>query len=201
MRLFTANSSWRSRLGPSRAIILVWAWGGPRQVSATGQEGECRQPTSITYCCTLLYTAVHLSSIDRCFTKTSEAGRNSQHIGYWILETGAHLTRNMNMKQCTRSFTEKLQDRPNPQHTEVVYLYVRRCVSHLPLPLLHARYTWYISTAAGIVSVPKRSTLETSRPEFSEHVSFGIDTLFACRAIELGKPPQGDVTSTAVVYG
>ena len=35
-----------------------------------------------------------------------------------------------------------------------------------------------ISTVVGIVSVPKRSTLDTSRRKLSEEVSFGVGTLF-----------------------
>ena len=42
-----------------------------------------------------------------------------------------------------------------------------------------------------IVPVPKRSAFETSLRELSEDLSFGIGTLFGCRAIGLGKPPQG----------
>ena len=53
-----------------------------------------------------------------------------------------------------------------------------------------------ISTAVGIVSVPKRWALEASRRELSVDVSFGMGTLLVVGAIELGQPPQGDVMYT-----
>ena len=37
------------------------------------------------------------------------------------------------------------------------------------------------------------TALESSRRELSEDVSFGIGSLLGCRAIDLGKPPQGGV--------
>ena len=52
----------------------------------------------------------------------------------------------------------------------------------------------------GTVAVPKRSALKTSRRELSEDASFGIWHPLGCRAIELGKTPQGGVTHT-VVHG
>ena len=51
-----------------------------------------------------------------------------------------------------------------------------------------------ISTRVGIVPVPERSAVETSRRELSEDVSFGIGILFGCRAINrAGKPTRGGV--------
>ena len=47
-----------------------------------------------------------------------------------------------------------------------------------------------ISTV-GIVSVPKRSALETSRREFSENVSFGIGTLLVVEQPNLENRPRG----------
>ena len=73
-----------------------------------------------------------------------------------------------------------------------------------PTPHLHHTYTTPgptsradISTVEIVVSVPKRSALKTSRPAHSEDESFGIGTLFGCRAIELEKPPQEGVIDTA----
>ena len=43
----------------------------------------------------------------------------------------------------------------------------------------------------GIVSVLKRSALETSIGELSEDVSFGIGTLLVLEQSSLEKPPQG----------
>ena len=56
-----------------------------------------------------------------------------------------------------------------------------------------------ISTV-GIVSVPKRSALETSCRELSEDVSFGIGTgtLLVVEQSRLEKPPKGRVTYTVV---
>ena len=52
----------------------------------------------------------------------------------------------------------------------------------------------HVSTVGGIVSVPERSDLETSRRELSEDVPFGNGTLLAAeQSIELGKPLQGGV--------
>ena len=56
-----------------------------------------------------------------------------------------------------------------------------------------------ISTV-GIVSVPKRSTLGTSRRELSGDVPFGVGALLGWRTIELRKPPQRGVMY-AVEYG
>ena len=47
-------------------------------------------------------------------------------------------------------------------------------VYHTPL----GRFSTLDISAVGIVSVPQRSTLETSRRKLSEHVSFGIGTLW-----------------------
>ena len=47
-----------------------------------------------------------------------------------------------------------------------------------------------ISTV-GIVSVPKKSALETSRRELSEDVSFGIGTLLGVEQSSLKNRPRG----------
>ena len=43
----------------------------------------------------------------------------------------------------------------------------------------------------GIMSVPKRSLLETSRRELSENVPFGIDTLLVVEQLSLESHPRG----------
>ena len=48
-----------------------------------------------------------------------------------------------------------------------------------------------ISTMVGLVSVPKRSALETSRRELSEDVSFGIGTLLGVEQSSLKNRPRG----------
>ena len=66
-----------------------------------------------------------------------------------------------------------------------------------PRPIFQARYlhSWN-STCSGA----RKVGAGTSRRELSEDVSFGIDTLFRCRAVELGKSPKGGVIYT-VIYG
>ena len=47
-----------------------------------------------------------------------------------------------------------------------------------------------ICTAVGVISVPKRSTLETPRRELSEDVSFGNATLLIVEQSSLEKRPR-----------
>ena len=54
-----------------------------------------------------------------------------------------------------------------------------------------------ISTV-GIVSMPKRSAIETPRRELSEDVPFGIGTLLVVEQSSLENPPQGCVIYTVV---
>ena len=86
--------------------------------------------------------------------------------------------------------TVELCASPNPMKTAAVPYRVRRCLSHQP-PL--GRFSVLDISIVGRLAAPKRSPLETSLRELSEDVSFGIGTLLVGRAIELGKPPQGDV--------
>ena len=64
-----------------------------------------------------------------------------------------------------------------------------------PRPIFQARYlhSWN-STCSGA----RKVGAGTSRRELSEDVSFGIDTLFRCRAVELGKSPKGGVIYTVI---
>ena len=50
---------------------------------------------------------------------------------------------------------------------------IRRCMSHTRL----GRFSMLDVSTVGIVSVPNRSVLETSRRELLEDVSFGVGTL------------------------
>ena len=49
----------------------------------------------------------------------------------------------------------------------------------------------HVSTVGGIVSVPERSDLETSRRELSEDVPFGIGALLVVEQSTLEKRPRG----------
>ena len=75
-------------------------------------------------------------------------------------------------------------------------------VYHPPL----GRFSMVDISTVGIVSVPKRSALKSSRRELSEYVSFGIGSVLVrywhplgCRAVEFGKPPQRCVMYTVVL--
>ena len=57
-----------------------------------------------------------------------------------------------------------------------------------------------ISTAVGIMPVPKWSALETSRRERSEDVPFGLGTLLVVERSTLENRPRGAVIYT-VLYG
>ena len=71
-------------------------------------------------------------------------------------------------------------------------------MSLTPGSIFHARYIPTVDT----VSVPKNSTLQTSRRELSENLYRSvIGTLFLdCRAIELGKPPQREGEGDIAVH-
>ena len=73
---------------------------------------------------------------------------------------------------------------------------IRRCMSHTRL----GRFSMLDVSTVGIVSVPNRSVLETSRRELLEDVSFGVGTLLVVEQSSLDQPPQGGVICT-VVYG
>ena len=65
---------------------------------------------------------------------------------------------------------------------------------HTPL----GRFSRLGISAVGIVSVPERSALETSRRELSQDVSFGSGTPLAVEQSSLEKTPQGCVRYTVV---
>ena len=63
------------------------------------------------------------------------------------------------------------------------------CTKYITLPW--ADFPWSISPHLEQCRCYQRSASELSRRELSEDPSCGIGTLIGCRAIELGKPPQG----------
>ena len=64
----------------------------------------------------------------------------------------------------------------------------RRCISHYHTPL--GRLSRLEASTGGIVSVPKKSALKTSRRELSEDVSFGIGTLLGVEQSSLKNRPR-----------
>ena len=73
-------------------------------------------------------------------------------------------------------------------------VYDGRRISHYDTPLW-ADYFMVDISAVRVVPVPQRSALKRRlvERELSEDVSFGVGIPLGCRAIGLGKPPQGCV--------
>ena len=75
---------------------------------------------------------------------------------------------------------------------------VRRCVSHYYTPL--GRFSMLDISPAGKVSMPKRASVGSILSRAFRRRMVRYWHRFGCRAIDLGKPPQGGVMYT-LVYG